>query len=1099
MRGAIRSFGSALEIEVSRLLHLTLVPRTLTRDDLAGLHLTERKRLFSAGRLANARARSRRPQAVELLESWRDHYLGGSEELLTRCLRGLGLHRRSVLPLLATATDSFNDHGFVRPRWATTLVEAISARGDPRAQDSDVVLPRFSAAFKPFAGWAKAQLKNQLSRLSRADVGLNIDAAAISRQFVEYLVARLKQQALRTIVLRLHAARLSGRLVAATPRARFTEFVRRELVDPGGLAALLADFPVLARVLATSTQQAVEVWCETLSRLARDWKAIHRTFSLPPARDRLVSFNARLGDLHGGGRSVTRLRFSSGWRLIYKPQPLGACSHFQELLVWLNGRGLNPPLQTLLSLDRGDYGWMECVEARSCTKRAQIEAFYQRLGSLLLILYLLEGVDAHLENLIAAGEHPVLVDLETLFHNTPRLRRGVWQPDAVRESVFRQLVTCTLLLPSRWVGTVGSVELSGAAGEGGQKTPFLVPRWLRENTDEMRLVLRRDELPATRNVPSLRGRLARIMHYQEAVIAGFERAYHVVLAHRDELAAPGGPLHAFRRDWVRQIVRPTQEYATLLQNSYHPSCLRDAAERDFLFSTLWAAEADSPYLTGVAPSERMDLWNGDVPLFLARVDGCAIVDNRGHRIGNFFGSSGLERVLDRLRRFGPADLARQLYCVRGSLATLPSKAKPKSRPSKLMPALCPEATAAELMAAAIRIGNRLSELAVMERGEAHWAGLLPLSDGNYSFAPVDTSLFSGTAGIALFLAYLARATHQPEFVKLARAAYRSVSHQLFSESSDPFLGAFQGVPSLLYASLHLAHVCDGCDQLADLRRVLASVGRCVRSDANFDVIGGAAGCAHVMLLFHQSDPKSAALDIADACGQHLLRNAMRRKRGIAWPAFSGSQPLLGFAHGAAGMAWVLFELAVATGSRRYREAGFRALAYERDYFDQKVGNWPDLRDRPRKRSNHHKPRYMWAWCHGAPGIGIARLASQRYVHDPRMREEVAAALASTAQSGFGRSHCLCHGDLGNIEFFQLAAEVLDDPSFRREALRRAKVVLDTGNCEQGWHCGAKGSAEVPGLMLGIAGIGYELTRLAQPDSIPSVLSLVGPRIARGAA
>ena len=32
------------------------------------------------------------------------------------------------------------------------------------------------------------------------------------------------------------------------------------------------------------------------------------------------------------------------------------------------------------------------------------------------MLYALEATDFHSENLIAAGEHPVLVDLESLFH-----------------------------------------------------------------------------------------------------------------------------------------------------------------------------------------------------------------------------------------------------------------------------------------------------------------------------------------------------------------------------------------------------------------------------------------------------------------------------------------------------------------------------------------------------------------------------------------------------------------------------------------------------------------------------------------------------------
>jgi len=34
--------------------------------------------------------------------------------------------------------------------------------------------------------------------------------------------------------------------------------------------------------------------------------------------------------------------------------------------------------------------------------------------------------------------------------------------------------------------------------------------------------------------------------------------------------------------------------------------------------------------------------------------------------------------------------------------------------------------------------------------------------------------------------------------------------------------------------------------------------------------------------------------------------------------------------------------------------------------------------------------------------------------------------------------------------------------------------------------------EIPSLMLGLAGIGYELLRLAEPDWVPSVLMLAPP-------
>ena len=42
--------------------------------------------------------------------------------------------------------------------------------------------------------------------------------------------------------------------------------------------------------------------------------------------------------------------------------------------------------------------------------------------------------------------------------------------------------------------------------------------------------------------------------------------------------------------------------------------------------------------------------------------------------------------------------------------------------------------------------------------------------------------------------------------------------------------------------------------------------------------------------------------------------------------------------------------------------------------------------------------------------------------------------------------------------------------------------------EGGWKCGLPQGHETPGLMMGLAGIGYGLLRLAWPERVPSVLA-----------
>ena len=67
-------------------------------------------------------------------------------------------------------------------------------------------------------------------------------------------------------------------------------------------------------------------------------------------------------------------------------------------------------------IDRGSHGWVEFIAAQSCQSEDEVQRFCERQGSYLALLHALHAVDFHCENLIAMGEHPVFLDLETLFH-----------------------------------------------------------------------------------------------------------------------------------------------------------------------------------------------------------------------------------------------------------------------------------------------------------------------------------------------------------------------------------------------------------------------------------------------------------------------------------------------------------------------------------------------------------------------------------------------------------------------------------------------------------------------------------------------------------
>ncbi len=356
------------------------------------------------------------------------------------------------------------------------------------------------------------------------------------------------------------------------------------------------------------------------------------------------------------------------------------------------------------------------------------------------------------------------------------------------------------------------------------------------------------------------------------------------------------------------------------------------------------------------------------------------------------------------------------------------------------------------------------------------------------------------SGIVLFLAYLGALTGERRYTDLARAGFRSLQKQgraLATRSVE--LGAFNGLGGMFYLYAHLGACWEDAEILAQAEGMCSWLIGNIAQDNVYDIIGGSAGGILSLLALYHVTSSPMVLHTALQLGDHLLAHAQVMSEGIGWPSPLAQYPLAGFSHGAAGIAFSLLRLAEVSGEQRFRDAALAAITYERSLFSLQMRNWPDLREETMRHAGleegsavTHPALYRMAmWCHGAPGIGLARLASLHCLDDVAVRDEIAVALETTLAQGFGMNHCLCHGDLGNLDVVLTASQVLGERKYRREVDRLAAMILVSIE-RQGWSTGVPLGTETPGLMTGIAGIGYELLRLAKPDKVPSVLLLAPP-------
>jgi type 2 lantibiotic biosynthesis protein LanM len=880
-----------------------------------------------------------------------------------------------------------------------------------------------------------------------------------------------------------------------TPSRQFYESFLRSL-EGEGLLRLFREYPVLARYLATRLSQWVEAAWEFLLRLEADQSQLEIRFNQGEPLGFVIKLDPGLSDPHRAGRTALGVHFAAGVRLIYKAKRIAPEAAYWNLLGWINRTAGLAPLRTLQVLDGGEYGWVEEIRHASCQDQRSVEAYYYRAGMLVCLIYALEGNDGHNENLIAAGEHPVLIDHETLLQ--PRIRSfgppGEEGPLFLAcqffhdDSVFR-----TGLLPRREIRPTGeSYDLSGLGGTEAQLTHRRKQVWENMNTDAMRLRWEPMSFLPADNVVILDGEKVRAALYLDQMAAGFEQMYRFLQARGSELLAPQGLL----RNWsgLRFVFRDTATYSSMLRRLSSPRFLRhgmDASIELERFSRPLLYTEDRPFNWAILANERRSLLEGDVPLFQYAAEGDSLLLEGGGSIPHFFRGSGFSQVQRRFGTLNEQDLERQLSFLRASFE-LEEGERDMAGPTTSGAFEVPgeeEAGPNDFLAEALRIAHEIRRAAHPFNEGVSWNTLAYYPEAQcWQFQPMTPRFYDGLCGVALFLAAVQKLVGEADMADLARSALATVVREagrpdyvraLFASG----IGAAVGQPSIIYALVRAGeflgeeewlHHAGRFGEMLDAERIAA--------DRNFDLISGAAGAALALLALYHATRLPEALDKATLCGEHLLKNRSASRQGPrAWKTLR-DQMLTGLSHGAAGIAYALLKLYEATGESSFLEAALEAEAYETSVFQPEASNWPDFRNPPTEQGYAQ----MTTWCHGAAGIALSRLAALPILDTPQVRQDISHGLRSTLAKKTGLD-TVCCGAMGRVETLVVAGKELGDPAYQQQAQEMASSILRRSRQVGSYALGWKKAPYLASFHQGMAGIGYEFLRLAAPASLPSLL------------
>ena len=128
------------------------------------------------------------------------------------------------------------------------------------------------------------------------------------------------------------------------------------------------------------------------------------------------------------------------------------------------------------------------------------------------------------------------------------------------------------------------------------------------------------------------------------------------------------------------------------------------------------------------------------------------------------------------------------------------------------------------------------------------------------------------------------------------------------------------------------------------------------------------------------------------------------------------------------------------------------------------------------------------WCHGAGGIGLARLGLVRFGDlGMDMTSDIGAAVRAVQRAWPSSIDTLCCGNLGNIELLADAGRTLGRDNLVAQASARVRSILDAAERSGMFRWNAGKDSENLGFYRGLSGVGYTLLRQLAPETLPNIL------------
>lgn len=914
-----------------------------------------------------------------------------------------------------------------------------------------------------------------------------IPEKTLSNYIIENISFNLGFILSRPCVLEMHCAKENNFLMGETPTERFNYFIEK-LCEPENKYEFFKKYPLLKDNVQTLLRQTIESFNIFVRRLNNDLSLI---------KNKILNYEGALllekiipaGDSHCSGKRVMLLYFNKNYKIVYKPRSIKISSNFQKFIIILNKLS-NIQLYDMKLIDQEVYGWCEFIEYKKCENENDLNNYFFEIGLLLGISYLLNGSDLHFENIISCGRHPVIVDYECFFSPS-------WQKHINDISTKIPFVTKSLILNSRshLRPDFSGIDVGAISIKKNQKSPYKIMSWENPFTDEMSFSRAENNIAEKNNNPLKESHGSNILNYKEQIISGFITIYKSLLNNKSYLEKK---LDDFRGCRVRVLLRSTIDYSKILSESFHPTLLNNLKKRKEHFNHLIKDNIRTDHYEAFN-SERRDLLEINIPLFWCYSDGTNLFDSNDNPLNIHVNESGLDLSKRILREIiSKKDLELQIKLIENSFRALylteqleSNQGTLKFQPSNTFnhftqhksPLKIAQKYLTELSNHKYNINNQISWLSLNISYNRVWT----------SEFTTDATLFNGNLGIAITYAAAYKIFKTNIYKEIAHNSMKVIDNHLkdFNTKIQKPVGFYSGLGGCLYSLKLGIKWLEHKNYIEKINKIVQHLPYYIKNDDTLDIISGSAGLIIALYEIREYLNYEKLCSLLSLCVNQILDKYPNPSELADITYHCSTQPLLGFSHGVSGFAYALQISTKFVSDSRIGKWITDGLSYERQFYSAEKNNWPDFRnlDSRAHQSNDKNSVYMTAWCHGATGILLSRIAMKNHsYYDNYIDHEIKNALKNVIDYGFKSDNfCLCHGLMGNFDTLQLAYE---HGYVDKAILTKFKNMILNKIYREGISVNYKlNPFETPNLMIGGAGVIYQLIRMIHPTKIPSLLGI----------